>query len=160
MKMTFPGGHVEYSFEMFVDHSEPINLKIDDSRIKEIVLTKMIPDDPFDYKWKLVIICSEVSSINEVDTIGEENRENIFNLVSFMLNTGIHNIRQTGHGVIPRKGEGAQCHLIMAAMTCSGVAKSGGKKLSKSEIQELPKILVQSKRLKKSSSYKYLQLCN
>jgi hypothetical protein len=43
MKMTFPGGHVEYSFEMFVDHSEPINLKIDDSRIKETVLTKMIP---------------------------------------------------------------------------------------------------------------------
>ncbi len=145
--MTFPGGHVEYSYEMFIDHIEPIKLEIDDSRIKEIVLTKIMPNDPFDHKWKLSIICSEVSSINEVDSIAEKNRESIFNLISFMLNTGIHNIRQTGHGVIPIEGEGAQCHLIMPAMTCRGVAKSSGKKLNESEIQELAKVLIQSKRL-------------
>ncbi|HBZ34939.1 MAG TPA: hypothetical protein DEO33_00700, partial [Rikenellaceae bacterium] len=67
---------------MFIDHSEPINFKIDDSRIKEIVITKTVPNDPFDYKWQLVIICSEVSSIKEVDCIGEENKENIFNLIT------------------------------------------------------------------------------
>lgn len=146
--MNFPGGHVEYSYEMFIDHSEPINFKIDDSRIKEIVITKTVPNDPFNYKWQLIIICSEVSSIKEVDCIGEENKENIFNLISFMLNTGIQNIRQTGHGVIPREGEGAQCHVIMPAMTCHGVMKSGGRKLNRSEIQELGEVLIQSKRLK------------
>lgn len=146
--MKFPGGHVEYSYEMFIDHSEPINFKIDDSRIKDIVITKTAPNDPFDYKWQLVIICSEVSSIKEVDCIGEENKENIFNLISFMLNTGIHNIRQTGHGVIPIEGEGAQCHMIMPAMTCHAVMKSGGRKLSKSEIQELGAVFIQSREFK------------
>ena len=110
--------------------------------------TKLVPNDPFDYKWKLVIVCSGVSSIDEVDCIGDENKESIFKLVSLILNTGIHNIRKTGHGVIPREGEGAQCHMIMPAMTCSGVMKSGGRKLNKSEIQELKEVLVQSKRLK------------
>jgi hypothetical protein len=148
MTMKFPGGHVEYSFEMFIEHSEPINFNNDDSRIKEIVITKSVPNDPFDYKWKLVMVCSEVSSIKEVDCIGEENKENIFNLISFMLNTGINEIRQTGHGVIPREGEGAQCHMIMPAMTCHGVAKNGGRKLNRSEIQALGEILIQSKRLK------------
>lgn len=132
---------------MFIDHSEIINFNIDDSRIKEIVITKSIPNDPFDYKWHLVIMCSEVSTIKEVDCIGEENKENIFNLISFMLNTGINNIRQTGHGVIHREGEGAQCHMIMPAMTCHGVMKNGGRKLNRSEIQELGELLIQSKRL-------------
>ena len=95
MKMKFPGGHVEYSYEMFIDHSEPINFKIDDSRIKEIVITKTVPNDPFDYKWQLVIICSEVSSIKEVDCIGEENKENIFNLItrcsSFLIAISVTN---------------------------------------------------------------------
>lgn len=146
--MKFPGGHIEYSFEMFIDHIEPINFNIDDSRINEIVIKKSAPNDPFDYKWQLVIICFEVSSIQEVDCIGEENKENIFSLISYMLNTGINDIRQTGHGVIPREGDGAQCHMIMPAMTCHGVMKSGGRKLNRTEIQELGKILAQSKRLK------------
>jgi hypothetical protein len=145
--MKFPGGHVEYSFEMFIDHSEPINFNIDDSRVKEIILKKSMPDDPFDYKWHLIIICSEVSSIEEVDFIGEENKENVFNLISFMLNTGIYNIRQTGHGVIPREGEGAQCHMIMPVPTIHGVMKNGGRKLQRLEIQELGNLLNQSKRL-------------
>ena len=148
MNKKFPGGHIEYSFEMHIDHRESINLKIDDSRIKEIVITKSLPNDPSDCKWQLVIICSEVSSIEEVDGIGAENRENIFNLISFMLNTGINNIQQTGHGVIPREGEGAQCHLIMPEISCHGVMSSGGRNLNQSEIQELGELLIQSKKLK------------
>lgn len=146
--MKFLGGHIEYSFEMSIDHSESINLKIDDSRIKEIIITKSLPNDPFDYKWKLVVICYEVSSIEEVDCIGAENKENIFNLISLILKTGIKNIQQTGHGIIPIEGEGAHCHLIMPVMSCHGVMKSGGRKLNQSEIQELGKFLLQSKKLK------------
>ncbi len=151
MNNKFPGGHIEYSFEMHIDHGESVKCKIDDSRVKEIIITKSLPNDPFDYKWKLVIMCCEVSSIEEVDCIGEENKEGIFNLLSFILKTGINNIRRTGHGVIPREGDGAQCHLIMPAMTCHGVMKSGGRKLNIAEIQALEELLIQSKTLKSNA---------
>jgi hypothetical protein len=147
MNGKFLGGHVEYSFEMYVDHRESIRCKIDDFRINEIVISKLVPDDPFDYKWKLVIFCQEVSSIEEVDSIGDENKENFFNLISFILNTGVYNTRKTGHGLIPREGEGVQGHMIIPTMTCNGVGRSGGRKLNAEEIHELGEIIAYSKKI-------------
>ncbi len=148
MTDKYPGGHIEYSFEMHVDHRESIHCKMDDSRIKEIIIKKLLPNDQFDDKWQLIITCSEVSSIEEVDCIGAENKDSIFNLLSFMLKTGVNNISRTGHGIIPREGEGAQCHMIMPALTCRIVGKSGGRKLNEPEIHGLGKLLIQSKKLK------------
>ena len=145
MKNKYPGGHIEYSFEMHVDYRQSIKCQIDDSRIKEIIFKKLLPDDQFDYKWRLIIVFSKVSSIEEVDSVGAEINDGIFNLLSFELKVGIYNIRQTGHGVIPREGEGAQCHMIMPAMTCNGVMKSGGRKLSQTEIKELGELLLSQK---------------
>lgn len=144
MKNKYLGGHIEYSFEMHVDHRQSINCQIDGSRIKEIIFNKSLPEDQFDYKWRLIIIFSEVSSIEEVDSVGVEIKDSIFNLLSFELKVGIYNIRQTGHGVIPKEGEGSQCHMIMPAMTCNGVMKSGGRKLSQTEINELGELLFKS----------------
>jgi len=148
MTDKYPGGHIEYLFEMHVNHRESIHCKIDDSRIKEIIIKKLLPDDQFDNKWQLIITCSEVSSIEEVDCIGAENKNGIINLLSFMLKTSVNNISRTGHGIIPREGECAQCHVIMPALTCHAVGKSGGRKLNESEIHGLGKLLIRSKSLK------------
>jgi len=137
MSLKYPSGHIKYSFNMYVDHGKSIICDIDDSRIQKINLNKSFPEDPFDPKWQLVIIFFEVSSIEEVDSIGAEIKDDIFNLLCFKLKVGISDIRLTGHGVTPREGEGAQCHMIMPAMTCYGEAKSGGRKLYQAEVDEI-----------------------
>lgn len=145
MNNNFPGGHVEYSFEMYVDHRESIRCKIDDSRINEIIISKLVADDPFDCKWKLVVLCLEVSSISEVDSIVEENKDNIFNMISFVFREKVDNINKIGHGLIPKNNEEAQCHIIEPLDTVNIFGKVGGRKLNAAEIHELGEIFVHSK---------------
>jgi hypothetical protein len=151
MSLKYPSGHIKYSFNMYVDYGKSIICNIDDSRIQKINIDKSFPDDPFDPKWQLVIIFFEVSSIEEVDSIGGEIKDDIFNLLSFKLKVEISDIRQTGHGVTPREGEGGQCYAILPAFTSYGEAKSGGRKLYQTEVDEIEQDLFKSKKLKKNT---------
>lgn len=137
MNQPYPGGHVEYFFKMHVDHARSLSCNVSNARIKKIEINKISPDDPFDQKWRLVIIFNKVNSIQEVDNLGAEFKENVFTLLSFSLKEKIIDIRQTGHGLVPRDGEGAQCHLIMPSLTCSGEVISGGRNLIQTEINEI-----------------------
>ncbi|WP_321530704.1 hypothetical protein [uncultured Desulfuromonas sp.] len=141
MSNKYPGGHVEYAFEMSIDHRQSLSSQITDPRVKELVFDKSSPNDPYDYEWKLVIVLCEISSLEEADSIGAEIIDTIFNLLSLKLRTAVYNIRQTGHGVIPREGEGAQCHIIAPTPTCNVMIKSGGRKLSQTEIIDVSNLL-------------------
>lgn len=144
MNNKYPGGHVEFSFEMPVDHRQPIIFQINDPRVKELMFKKLSPIDQFDYKWQLVILLREVSSIEEVDNIGAEIKDSILDFLSFTLRTGVYNIQHTGHGLMPREGEGAQGHMILPALTCNGTIKSGGRKLSQTELDDMGDLLSKS----------------
>jgi hypothetical protein len=133
MNEPFPGGHVEYSFEMHVDYATSLNCAARDVRVRRIELSKESPEDEFDRKWRLVIHFNEVRSIQEVNEFGSELKEYIFPLLSFYLKEKISNIRLTGHGLVPREGGGAQAHLIMPGLSVSGTILSGGRKLNATE---------------------------
>lgn len=151
MSLKYPSGHIKYSFNMYVDYGKSIICNIDDFRIQKINLNKSFPEDPFDPKWQLVIIFSEVSSIEEVDSISAEIKDEIFNLLCFKLKVKISDIRQTGHGVTPREGEGGQSHNILPSLTSYGEAKSGGRKLYQTEVDEIEQYLFKSKKFKNNS---------
>ena len=145
MNINYPSGHVEYSFEMHVDHNEIINCRADDPRIKEINFIKSNPNNPYDFKWRMTVIFLDVSSIEEVDQLGVLIKDNLLNQLSFKLKVRIGDIRLVGHGVTPRESEGGQCHMIMPAGTFHGTASSGGRKLDKFEINDIEKNLFKSK---------------
>ena len=127
----YPGGHVQFSFNMYVDHKNCISCKIDHPSVKEIIFEKSNPDDGYDPKWLMNIALREVNSIVEVDKIGNTIKDNIIDKLCLILSISIKDVRLTGHGLSPREGEDAIAHYILPALQVSGTGSCGGKKLDK-----------------------------
>ncbi len=133
----YPGGHVQFSFNMYVDHKNCISCKLDHPYVKEIIFEKCNPDDEFDPKWFMNIALREVNSIEEVGKIGNTIKDNILDKLCLILSTSITGVRLTGHGLTPRDGEGAIAHVILPAMQGSATASCGGKKLDNRIISKI-----------------------
>ncbi len=134
---SYPGGHVQFSFNMYVDHKNCISCKIDHPSVKEIIFEKFNSDDGFDPKWLMNIALREVNSIEQVDKIGNTIKDNILDKLCLILSTSITGVRLTGHGLIPREGEGAIAHCILPSMQASGTISCGGKKLDNKIISKV-----------------------
>lgn len=137
MNNLFPSGFVQYVFSMFLDYPTPIICRCGDPRIKSIELYKVDKEDCYDPKWNLVVNFNEVKSIEEVDSIGLEIINQLISLLSFTLKTKIDNIRKTGHGLTPKPGEGALCHIIAPSLIINATGKVGGREVKSEEISEI-----------------------
>jgi len=84
-EFPYPSGYVEYQFDMHVSSSIEISCCIPHPRVREIVFKKVDPDDVFKTKWRMIIYTQEVLSVGEVDQIGEEIKESIFDVLSVTL---------------------------------------------------------------------------
>nr|WP_320012418.1 hypothetical protein [uncultured Desulfobulbus sp.] len=133
----FPSGFVQYTFSMFLDYPDPIIFQLGDPRVKSIELNKSEKEDCYDPKWNLVINFNEVESIEEVDSTGSEIIDPLISLLSFTLKIKINNIQKTGHGLTPKPGEGAQCHMIGPSPSLNATGKVGGRKLNSYEIRNI-----------------------
>ncbi len=125
----YPGGHVQFSFNMYVDYKNCISCKVDHPSVKEIIFEKCNSDDGFDPKWFMNIALREVNSIEEADKIGNTIKDNILDKLCLILSTSITDARLTGHGLTSLEGEGAIAHGILPAMQMCGTGSCGGKKL-------------------------------
>jgi hypothetical protein len=130
ISLPYPSGHIQYSFNMYVDHKTSIPCQINHPRVKELIFEKVHPNDEFDPKWLTKITLGEVVSIEEVREIGNAIKDNILDRLCFVLETKISEVRLTSHGLTPRKGEGAIAHMILPAIQGSFTVRSGGMKLS------------------------------
>ena len=133
----YPAGYIQYAFKMHVNHERAISCKLAHSNTKELILEKVNPADEFDPEWRMTVHFGPVHSIEEVDEIGNAIKDDIFDLLSFTLNSKIAGIRLAGHGLTPRPGEGAIGHLLIHPFECKGTARSGGLKLSNDNVQEV-----------------------
>lgn len=140
----YPAGHIEYSFEMFVASNEEIILKHGHVNVKKLVLKKENISDEYNPKWLLTIHFGPVSSIEEVDEIGNRVKDDIFNMLSFALNTNIAKIRCVGHGIAPRPGEGMICHGFLPAPVIKAYVKVGCQILSNNDIKEVQDCILKS----------------
>jgi len=133
----YPAGYIRYAFKMYVTHDRAISCKLGHSNTNELVLEKVNPADEFDPEWHMTVHFGPVHSIEQVDEIGNAIKDDIFDLLSFTLNSKIAEIRLAGHGLTPRPGEGAIGHFLIPPFECKGTARSGGFRLSNDNVQEV-----------------------
>jgi len=140
----YPAGHIKYAFEMHMASNEEISLEYGHTNVTKLVLKKENPSDEYDPKWLMTIHFGPVSSIEEVDETGNEIKDDIFNILSFALNTKIVKINRVGHGLTPRPGEGAICHGFLPVPGGEIKMKVGCPNLSNSDIQEVQDYILRS----------------
>lgn len=136
-ELPYPSGYVEYQFDMHVSSSIEISCSIPHPRVREIVFKKVDPDDIFKTKWRMIVHTREVFSVGEVDQIGEEIKESIFDMLSATLDKRVSGGRMIGHNITPRPGEGFNLCAIAPAPTCKAEFMSGGKPLKKNHIDAI-----------------------
>ena len=133
----YPAGHIQYAFKMHVAHDRAISCKVALSKARELVFEKVNPADEFDAKWLMTIHFGPVYSIEEVDEIGNAIKDDIIDMLSFILNTKIGETRLVGHGLAPRPGAGGIAHPVITSFECSATCKVGGFRLSSKNIEEV-----------------------
>jgi hypothetical protein len=133
----YPAGHIRYAFKMHVAHDIAITCKVAHPKVRELVLEKVTPADEFDAEWIMTIHFGSVNSIEEVDEVGNSIKDDIIDMLSFILNTKIAETKLVGHGLTPRPGEGGIAHLLLPSPKFGGTGKVGGFRLSSENIQEV-----------------------
>ncbi len=137
----YPTGYIEYAFKMHAAHDRAISCDFVHSDVRELVLEKVNPSDEFDPEWWMTIHFGPIHSIEEVDEIGNAIKDDIFDMLSFTLNTKISGIRLTGHGLTPRSGEGGIAHLLSPPFECNASGKVGCFRLSDNSVQDVQNAL-------------------
>jgi hypothetical protein len=99
------------------------------------------PSDILSPEWQMTIHFGPVHSIEDVDKAGDTIKDEIFDMLSFTLNTRITRIRLTGHGLTPRPGEGGIAHLLLPALRCNASAKVACFPLSKDSVEKVQNTL-------------------
>jgi hypothetical protein len=122
---------------MHVTHDRAISCKLVHSNTRELVIEKVNPVDEFDPEWRMTVHFGPVHSIEEVDETGNAIEDDIFDMLSFTLNTKIVGIRLAGHGLTPRPGEGGSAHLLLPPCECNATGRVGGFRLSNNNVQEV-----------------------
>ncbi|MBF0529660.1 MAG: hypothetical protein HQK55_10395 [Deltaproteobacteria bacterium] len=156
--LPYPGGHIRYAFKMYVDHDASISCKVPHSKVETLVFEKARPADSFDPGWLMTITLGTVYSIAEVQKIGNMIKDDIFDMLSLILNTRISEIELDGFGLVPRPGEGAIAHLLMPFGKCNATGKAGGFKLNSEKIQDVQDAFLKMSKLQDKPSinlYRY-----
>lgn len=133
----YPVGYIQYAFKMHVTQDRAISCKLVQSNTRELVLEKVNPADEFDPEWRMTLYFGPVHSIEEVDETGNAIKDDIFDMLSFTLNTKIAEIRLAGHGVTPRPGEGCKLSSPAPPCECNATGRVGGFRLSNNNVQEV-----------------------
>ena len=134
---AYPGGYIRYVFKMHVAHNMSIRCPVAHLKLKEIVFEKVNSVDEFDPAWHMTLYFGAVNSIDEVDEIGNVIKDDIFDVLSLILNIKIDETKLVGHGLTPRLGEGGICIAQLPLIECNSIGKCGGVKLSSQNIQEI-----------------------
>ena len=131
-----PAGHIQYAFDMLLSHDKMISCKIVHPKVNNIVFEKVNSTDQFDDKWLMTVHTGEVSSIKEVQEIGNAIKDIIVDTLAFTLNTKIGEMRVVGYNLVPRFGEGAIGNTLLA-FEGIGTGKVGCSKLNNNDIREI-----------------------
>lgn len=150
--LPYPSGHIQYAFNMYVDHDTPIFCKVLHLKVGELVFEKVNPADQFDPEWLMTINLDTVYSIEEVHNIGDMVKDDILDMLSLILDTRISDTRVVGHGLAPRPGEGGIAHILGPPCKLCATGKVGGFKLNSKNIQDFQNALL------KISSLRYKPL--
>ena len=134
----YPAGYIQYAFKMHVTYDRAISCTLVHSNATGLVLEKENSADEFDPEWRMTVHFGPVHSIEEVDETGNAIKDDIFDMLSFTLNTKIAEIRLAGHGLAPRPGESGNAHLPFPPCECSNATgRVGGFRLSNNKVQEV-----------------------
>jgi len=131
-----PAGHIQYAFDMLLSHDKMISCKIVHPKVNNIVFEKVNSTDQFDDKWLMTVHTGEVSSIKEVQEIGNAIKDIIVDTLAFTLNTKIGEMRVVGYNLVPRFGEGDIGNTLLA-FEGIGTGKVGCSKLNNNDIREI-----------------------
>lgn len=137
----YPAGYIKYTFKMYVAYDRAISCSLVHSDVRELVLEKANPSDEFDPEWRMTIHFGPIHSIEEIDETGNAIKDDVFDMLSFTLNTKIAGIRLTGHGLTPRSGEDGIAHLLFPPFECNASATVGCFRLSDSSVREVQNAL-------------------
>lgn len=150
--LPYPAGYIRYAFMMHAAYDQNITCNIGHSNVTEIVFYKTItPTAPLGAEWHMTIHVGAVFSIEEVQQIGSAISDNIFDIVSLVLNTRISEVRLVNKGLTPRAGEGAIMHLLAPPPQLTATCSSGDYPLSGTDIQNIQDALTRTSSLKKKS---------
>jgi hypothetical protein len=133
----YPSGHVEYEFDMHVSCETEIPCNIAHSKVKNIIIKKLNFADNADTKWRMTVNTDEINSVEEVMKIGDEIKEEFFDMLSLTLNKKVSGIRLISYNVVTRLGEGAIGNLILPMLTAEGHGFANGMPLDSLNINEI-----------------------
>jgi len=83
----YPAGHIRYSFEMYAAYEQAISCNLVHPAVREIILEKVNPSDIFSPEWQMTIHFGPIHSIEDVDETGDAIKDELFDMLSFTLNT-------------------------------------------------------------------------
>jgi hypothetical protein len=136
LTLPHPSGHIQYAFDMLLSHDKKISFKIVHPKVNNIVFEKVNSTDQFDDKWLMTVHTGEVSSIKEVQEMGNAIKDIIVDTLALTLNTKIGEMKMVGYNLVPRFGEGAICNTCLEIESI-GAGKVGCSKLNSNDIQEI-----------------------
>lgn len=154
----YPAGYIRYAFMMHAAYDQIIPCNIDHSNVTGIVFEKVTPTDPLDDEWHMTIHVGAVISIEEVRQISSAIKDDIFDIVSLMLNTRISGVRVVENGLTPRDGEGGIAHLLVPLLQGSATGSSDGYPLSSTDIQNIQDALARISSLKKKTPLRLFRI--
>ena len=114
----YPIGYIEYAFKMYVSYDQAISCTLGQRNVRELVLKKLNPSNTLDPEWRMTVHFGNVQSVTELDEAGKAIKDEVFDMLAFILNTKISEITFNDQGLIPRPGEGP---IIVRNLSSYGV---------------------------------------
>ncbi len=136
------GGEVRYAFRMLASFDQPLRCTTTHPNVLECVFSKSSPADEYDPAWSLVIRFGPVHSLDEIEAMADEIKEDLLDRLSFALNTKADRIRLTGSS--------AHTYLPMPTLEASG--RTGGRPLNTDDVREVQASLAKSYASEKSGT--------
>ena len=134
----YPAGYVRYSFQMYASYEQAISCNLaHHPNVREIIFEKVYPANIYSPEWQMTINFGRIHSIEDVDKAGEAIKDELFDILSFTLDTRITGIKLADHGLTPRSGEGGIADLLIPMMQCNASAKVGCFPLSEVSVKEV-----------------------
>lgn len=135
---SYPSGHVQYSFKMYVSNDNTLCFKIAHPKVKEVTFQKTKPEDQFDPEWLMTIHFGPVCSMDEVQETGNTIKDDIFDMLSLTLKTKINGVKMVGSGLAPRSGERGIVHAMLPfSWKIDAHGQTGTSKLRDNDIREI-----------------------
>lgn len=137
----YPIGYIEYAFKMYVSYDQTISCILGQRNVRELVLKKVNPSNKLDPEWQMTVHFGNVQSVTELDEAGKAIKDEVFDMLAFILNTKISEITFNDHWLIPRPGEGPIIIGRVYKTEFRGSSKNVCSKLSDNSIQRLQRAL-------------------